>query len=55
MSASGLSDVAVGGKLALDHKRERDQKYKWAFGEADPRPGRPSKRPLRVTGSGCVA
>ncbi len=55
MSASGLSDVAVGGKLDLDHKRERDQKYKWAYGEAATKPGRLSKQPLKLATAWFVA
>ena len=45
MSASDVTDAAVGGKLDQDHKRELDQKYKWALGEAVQTRGQLSKRP----------
>lgn len=35
-------------KLEQDHKREVDQRRKWAHGEAFLAPGRPSKRPLKA-------
>lgn len=35
-------------KLEQDHKREVDQRRKWAHGEALLAPGRPSKRPLKA-------
>jgi len=46
MSVSGLKDLAKEHKLVQDHKREIDNKKKWALGERDPvSQGHPSRRP----------
>ena len=55
MSTTGIIDVAVGGKLDQDHKRERDQKHKWAFGEETPSRGRVNKRPVKLVSAVYVA
>ena len=43
MSKNGLNDLAKEHKLEQDHKRELDQKYKWALGEGLATPRRPAK------------
>ena len=47
MAGTGISDVVMRSKLQQDHKRELDQKHKWALGEAMLVPGRHSKRPAK--------
>ncbi|CAF9925173.1 MAG: hypothetical protein ALECFALPRED_002917 [Alectoria fallacina] len=47
MSDNGLNDLAKEHKLEQDHKRELDQKHKWALGEGLPTRGHPSRRPAK--------
>jgi len=47
MSESGLKDLAKEHKLEQDHKREMDQKHKWALGEGLSSRGQPGKRPAK--------
>ncbi|KAF6221754.1 hypothetical protein HO133_001722 [Letharia lupina] len=47
MSNIGLNDLAKEHKLEQDHKRELDQKHKWALGEGLPTRGHPSRRPAK--------
>jgi len=47
MSDNGLTHLAKEHKLEQDHKRELDQKHKWALGEGLPTRGHPSRRPAK--------
>ena len=47
MSDNGINDLAKEHKLEQDHKRELDQKHKWALGEGLPTQGHPSRRPAK--------
>lgn len=41
MSDKGVNDLAKEHKLNQDHKREMNQKHKWALGEGFPTRGHP--------------
>lgn len=47
MSESSLKDLTKEYKLEQDHKRELDQKHKWALGEDAPTRGHPGRRPVK--------
>ncbi len=47
MSKNGLNDLAKEHKLEQDHKRELDQKYKWALGEGLLTQEHPTRRPAK--------
>lgn len=47
MSESGLKDLAKEHKLEQDHKRDLDQKHKWALGEGPVTPGQLGRRPAK--------
>ncbi|KAL8661954.1 MAG: hypothetical protein Q9202_005155 [Teloschistes flavicans] len=47
MAPKGIYDSAMRGKLEQDHKRELNQKFKWAMGEAPRTAGCNKKRPAR--------
>ncbi|KAL9615287.1 MAG: hypothetical protein Q9167_000258 [Letrouitia subvulpina] len=49
MANTSILDVAMRGKLYQDHKRELDQKHKWALGEAVRTPGQRCRRPAKTT------
>ncbi|KAL9032111.1 MAG: hypothetical protein Q9180_006694 [Flavoplaca navasiana] len=40
MAPKGVHDSTMRRKLGQDHKRELDQKHKWALGKASPKSGR---------------
>ncbi|KAL8694646.1 MAG: hypothetical protein Q9218_000741 [Villophora microphyllina] len=48
MAPKGIYDNAMRGKLEQDHKRELNQKFKWAMGEAPRTAGCNKKRPARA-------
>ena len=50
MASYSLHDTAMGDRLEQDHKREIDQKHKWALGEAVLTPGRHGRRPAKPPG-----
>ncbi|KAL8862328.1 MAG: hypothetical protein Q9178_001337 [Gyalolechia marmorata] len=47
MAPKGVHDYTMRRKLEQDHKRELDQKHKWALGEASPTRGREKKIPAK--------
>lgn len=47
MSNNSLNDLAKEHKLEQDHKRELDQKHKWALGAGLPTRGQPARRPAK--------
>ncbi|KAL8705159.1 MAG: hypothetical protein Q9201_001726 [Fulgogasparrea decipioides] len=48
MAPKGIYDHAMRGKLEQDHKRELNQKFKWAMGEATHTTGCNKKRPAKA-------
>ncbi|KAL8812293.1 MAG: hypothetical protein Q9223_001161 [Gallowayella weberi] len=48
MAPKGVHDYAMRRKLEQDHKREVDQRHKWALGEASPTRGRDKKTPAKA-------
>ncbi|KAL8755546.1 MAG: hypothetical protein Q9199_003563 [Rusavskia elegans] len=48
MAPKGFHDSTMRRKLGQDHKRELDQKYKWARGEASPTRGCDKKMPAKA-------
>ncbi|KAI4212748.1 MAG: hypothetical protein LQ351_004641 [Letrouitia transgressa] len=48
MANISILDVAMRDKLYQDHKRELDQKHKWALGEAVRTPGQACRRPAKA-------
>ncbi|KAL8845837.1 MAG: hypothetical protein Q9221_009025 [Calogaya cf. arnoldii] len=48
MAPKGLQDSTMRRKLGQDHKRELDQKHKWARGEASPTRGCEKKIPAKA-------
>ena len=48
MSDNGLNHLAKEHKLEQDHKREMDQRHKWALGDELPTQGHPSRRPSKT-------
>ncbi|KAL8729959.1 MAG: hypothetical protein Q9166_004404 [cf. Caloplaca sp. 2 TL-2023] len=48
MAPKGVHDHAMRRKLEQDHKRELDQKHKWALGEVSPTRGRDKRVPAKA-------
>ena len=51
MAPKGVHDYTMRRKLEQDHKRELDQKHKWALGEASPTRGCGKKTPAKIPDS----
>lgn len=52
MSENILKDLAREHKLEQDHKRELNQKHKWALGEGPATSGHLGRRPAKPFNSG---
>ncbi|KAL8790481.1 MAG: hypothetical protein Q9213_000633 [Squamulea squamosa] len=54
MAPKGVHDYTMRRRLEQDHKRELDQKHKWALGETSPTRGRDKKTPVKAPRSAEV-